>query len=55
MNKGKLKIAIIGLDGANKALAKLIGLKKNLTDFKSTIPPYTPSCVDINFHRSKSS
>ena len=42
MNKGKVKIAIIGLDGVNKNLAKLIGLKKNLIDFKSTIPPYTP-------------
>jgi len=40
MNK---KIAIIGLDGANKTTGKLVGFKeRELSDFISTIPPYTP-------------
>ncbi|MDI3475589.1 MAG: hypothetical protein PWQ95_1317 [Thermococcaceae archaeon] len=42
MNK-HLKIAIIGLDGANKTTAQLVGLKMDkIHDFISTIPPYTP-------------
>lgn len=36
------KIAIIGLDGANKTTAKLVGIDTQLHDFISTIPPYTP-------------
>ncbi|MCO6042254.1 alkaline phosphatase family protein [Thermococcus alcaliphilus] len=36
------KIAIIGLDGANKTTAKLVGVEAQLHDFISTIPPYTP-------------
>jgi len=36
------KIVIIGLDGANKATTKLIGVDTQLHDFISTIPPYTP-------------
>jgi len=43
MNKNFLKLLIIGLDGANKTTAKLVGLKKDsVHDFMSTIPPYTP-------------
>ena len=38
----KPRIAVIGLDGANKTTAKLIGIKSQLHDFISTIPPYTP-------------
>ncbi len=37
----KKRIVIIGLDGANKTTAKLVGVKKTY-DFISTIPPYTP-------------
>ncbi|AEK73092.1 type I phosphodiesterase/nucleotide pyrophosphatase [Thermococcus sp. 4557] len=36
------KIVIIGIDGANKTTAKLVGIKDQLHDFISTIPPYTP-------------
>lgn len=36
------RIAIIGLDGANKTTAKLVGVNIELHDFISTIPPYTP-------------
>lgn len=36
------KIAIIGLDGANRTTAKLVGVSNELHDFISTIPPYTP-------------
>ncbi|WP_055280943.1 alkaline phosphatase family protein [Thermococcus sp. EP1] len=40
--RSNLKIAIIGLDGANKTTAKAVGIKTQLHDFISTIPPYTP-------------
>ena len=36
------KVVIIGLDGANKTTAKLVGIDTQLHDFISTIPPYTP-------------
>jgi len=36
------KIVIIGLDGANKTTASLVGVDTKLHDFISTIPPYTP-------------
>jgi|GEM_PF-6071289 len=37
------KIAIIGLDGANRTTARLIGIDSpQIHDFISTIPPYTP-------------
>jgi len=36
------KVIIIGLDGANKTTAKLVGVNTELHDFISTIPPYTP-------------
>ncbi|MGQ4892556.1 MAG: alkaline phosphatase family protein [Candidatus Njordarchaeia archaeon] len=39
--KGK-KVAVIGLDGANKTTARLVGVNTELHDFISTIPPYTP-------------
>ncbi|ADT85066.1 alkaline phosphatase family protein [Thermococcus barophilus] len=42
MRNKKYRIAIIGLDGANKTTSKLIGIKSQLHDFVSTIPPYTP-------------
>jgi len=38
----KPKIAIIGLDGANKTTASLVGISTEFQDFISTIPPYTP-------------
>uniref|UniRef100_A0A7C2PLW2 Phosphodiesterase n=1 Tax=candidate division WOR-3 bacterium TaxID=2052148 RepID=A0A7C2PLW2_UNCW3 len=38
---GKPKVAIIGLDGANKTTAELVGIT-SLHEFISTIPPYTP-------------
>lgn len=38
----KPKIVIIGLDGANKTTAELVGITSQLHDFISTIPPYTP-------------
>lgn len=36
------KVVIIGLDGANKITARLVGVNTELHDFISTIPPYTP-------------
>ncbi len=36
------KVVIIGLDGANKKTARLVGINTQLHDFISTIPPYTP-------------
>ncbi len=37
------KVVIIGLDGANKTTASLVGINNTkLYDFISTIPPYTP-------------
>ncbi|USS41052.1 alkaline phosphatase family protein [Thermococcus aggregans] len=36
------KVVIIGLDGANKTTARLVGIDTELHDFISTIPPYTP-------------
>ncbi|ASJ10309.1 phosphodiesterase [Thermococcus sp. P6] len=36
------KIIVIGLDGANKQTASLVGVDAGLHDFISTIPPYTP-------------
>ncbi|ASJ01309.1 alkaline phosphatase family protein [Thermococcus gorgonarius] len=36
------KVVVIGLDGANKTTAKLVGVDTQLHDFISTIPPYTP-------------
>jgi len=36
------KVAIIGLDGAIPETAKLVGIKGNMCELISTIPPYTP-------------
>lgn len=36
------RVVLIGLDGANKTTAELVGVKSPLYDFISTIPPYTP-------------
>jgi len=42
MNK-HLKVAVIGLDGANKTTAQLVGLNtKRIHEFISTVPSYTP-------------
>ncbi|CAD5243335.1 alkaline phosphatase family protein [Thermococcus camini] len=39
----KPKVVVIGLDGANKTTANLVGLNtKDIHNFTSTIPPYTP-------------
>jgi len=36
------KVVVIGLDGANKTTASLVGIKNDVYDFISIIPPYTP-------------
>lgn len=47
-----LKVAVIGLDGANKKIADLVGIKfKIVEDMISTIPPFHSSIVDIYFNR----